>query len=103
MKCSRQNEDQLNKGDLLRVKYTGETIVVLNTSMAPDFLVCRRAKQTTNGIEYVETSFHASELEPVEANIDREFQEGLYRRDQMLRLEEREVAKAAPKDLGSVN
>ena len=68
----------MNPGDILRVKISGETVYIDRT-LAEGDVVARRALATKDGIRYVTTTFAPDELEPVEANIDREFREAVYR------------------------
>lgn len=77
----------MNVGDIVRVKYTGESVMIRATDIQngegtynDKSVLVSRAKQTRDGIEYDTSYFHPSELETVEANIDREFQEAMYRR-----------------------
>ena len=69
----------MNPGDILRVKISGETVQVLKAPNEVGLVEVLRALATRNGIEYQREHVDAHVLEPVEANIDREFREAVYR------------------------
>ena len=69
----------MNPGDILRVKISGETVQVLKAPNETGLVEVLRALATRNGIEYQREHVDACVLEPVEANIDREFREAVYR------------------------
>lgn len=68
----------MKPGDIVRVKFTGETVQVRDKT--PTGLIeVVRSRVTRDGIEYETECFDSFALESVEANIDREFAEVKYR------------------------
>lgn len=64
----------INPGDVLRVKTTGENVVVIDEGPDKDYLVVRRPMNNqAEGIKHVEEEFLPVELETVEQNIAREY------------------------------
>jgi hypothetical protein len=64
------------------VKISGETVIVkavADPDTGDPTVLVGRAIATRDGINYAESEFFNWELEPVEANIDREFREAVYR------------------------
>jgi hypothetical protein len=89
--------EHLNPGDIFRVKISGETVIVVDAGL-PVGIKVRRAMITRDGIEYEPALFAAYELEPVEANIDREFREAVYRTNLFrsgLVVQQQELAQSA--------
>ena len=69
----------MKPGDILRVKISGETVQVLKEAKPEGYVSVLRARATRDGIEYFPETMDDFTLEPVEANIDREFREAVYR------------------------
>ena len=87
----------MNPGDILRVKISGESVIVVDAGL-PVGIKVRRARITRDGMEYEPAIFAAYELEPVEANIDREFREAVYRTNLFrsgLVVQQQELAQSA--------
>ena len=71
----------IKPGDLARVKITGETVQVIEVENS--LIKASRARVGRDGIEYELQTFFPFALETVEANIDREFAEVIYRQQLM--------------------
>ena len=86
----------MNPGDILRVKISGETVQVILVEDGKVGIL--RAIPTRDGIEYEVETVDEFTLEPVEANIDREFREAVYRTNLFrsgLVVQQQELAQSA--------